>query len=53
MQRAVKSDQGVVRNLDNIDDVDYDDNPQEVIIDGRVTVLEQKIEEAGTDDSNS
>jgi recombination protein RecT len=53
MQRAVKSDQGVVRNIDNIDDVDYDDNPQEVIIDERVTVLEQKIEEDGTNGTNA
>lgn len=42
MQRAVKTDQGFVRDINNIDEVTYDDNPGKVVIDDNVTVLESE-----------
>lgn len=43
MQRAVKSDQGFVKNIDNIDEITYDDNPNKVVVEDTVTVLEADI----------
>jgi len=45
MQRAVKSDQGVIRDINNIEDISYDDSPDHVIIDERTTILEKKIQD--------
>lgn len=53
MQRAVMSDQGVVRSIDSIDDVTYDDNAIEVeVIDDRKSKLEEQFEQAEKGDSN-
>jgi recombination protein RecT len=52
MQRAIQSDQGIIKNMDDIDEVFYDDNPKKenIKLESKKSKLEEKIEEEKGDE---